>query len=165
MNSETRPPAPGQADVIYFAPHHDRAARCLPGLQRAGANLGRIRWNAEPLAMTAADFSDEQNVGIKFAIGAAWLRGLLSQGPRRKEEIDQLASQVGISPTLLRNLRSELGIKLKKSGFQGKTLWRLPIAAQPESVPEVHKIGEGGARLEETGGISNVEGGAVPPKV
>ena len=144
---------------------------------------GRIQWNAEPFEMTATDFGEEQNAGIKFAIAASWLKGLLLKGPQPTQAIKQRALELGISPWMLRSVQAELGIKPgKKSGFQGGGTWQLPAGSgiQPSSeVPENRDeklpiegnsspptdekpserltIGERASLLEKTGEIFNRE--------
>jgi hypothetical protein len=136
--------------------------------------------------MTADDFEEAKNSGIKFAIVAAWLKSTLSQGPRLKVEIQQEALQLGISVNMLRNVRAALKVKPSKLGYQGGTTWRLPPDAEPdgdaeagattgaadeafdaagkEIEPEPIKIGGSPTRLEETGGNCNLEGCAAPPQ-
>jgi hypothetical protein len=94
----------------------------------SGPVTSSVNWQTEPLAMTAADFSDEQNAGIKFALGSAFIRSELANGPRSKDEIEQAAKRFGISSKMLRNLQSDMGIKSKRSGYQGGSIWSLPKA-------------------------------------
>ncbi|MBI3864744.1 MAG: AAA family ATPase [Planctomycetia bacterium] len=144
-----------------------------------GAGAGRIEWNPQAIEMTAADFADERNAGIKFAIASAWLKSQLEEGPRLGQEIRQQALALGISPTMLRNVQVELRVKSERSGYQTGTTWRLPsesggkstaegnalgsaVAADSQTLDQTTSepptIGDGPPRLEETAEIS-IRGG------
>lgn len=161
------PTARSEQQHLLF-PIHCAVANTGPALtfDLAGAPEARsVNWNAEPFEMTAADFADERNASVKFAIAAAWLKGLLTERPHSKEEIDELAGEFGISPTMIRKLQKELRIKMEKSGYQGKSVWRLPNGPQSETDPEAPKFEEGRQSLEETGEISKLEPDEAPTKV
>ncbi|HEY3967402.1 MAG TPA: hypothetical protein VGM05_22770, partial [Planctomycetaceae bacterium] len=123
--------------------------------------------------------------GIKFAIAAAWLKSLLSQGPRLMQDVKQQALQLGISANMLRNVYAALRIKTDRSGYQGGGAWQLPagVTAGPDAVgdagsgaadeslgaieteyaPEPLTNGACPSRMEETARISIGEGCAAPP--
>jgi hypothetical protein len=153
--------------------------------RQADSQAGPIRWDCGGFEMTAADFEEGKNAGIKFAIAAAWLKSLLSQGPRLMQDVKQQALQLGISPNMLRNVYAALRIKTDKSAYQGGGAWQLPPGAtagpdvvgdagsgaadesldttETEYAPEPLTVGACPSRLEETAGICNGEGCAAPP--
>ena len=63
-----------------------------------------------------------------------FLREELAAGPVPAKEVEAAALEAGISKATLRRARLELGVKIKRDGFQGKSLWSL----DPTDVHEVH---------------------------
>lgn len=143
---------------------------------------GRINWTTEAAALTTEDLPRAERMGAKTAIAAAWLWKLVSDGGRPACEIQQLAQESGISRRLLRKVTAELGIRMERVGYQGKSRWALPDAAAKQSCgmecsqadpgtgetdPEIEgrmdsiaentenarKYGNCLARMEESGGI------------
>jgi hypothetical protein len=159
----------------------DGAGPALMFERQADPQAGPIRWDCGAFDMTAADFEEGKNAGIKFAIAAAWLKSLLSQGPRLMQDVKQQALQLGISPNMLRNVYAALRIKTDRSGYQGGGAWQLPAsvtacpdagsgaadesldAAETEYAPEALTNGACPSRMEETARISIGEGCAAPP--
>ncbi len=163
----------------------DGAGPALMFERQADPQAAPIRWDSGHFEMTAADFEEGKNAGIKFAIAAAWLKSLLSQGPRLKRDVKKQALQLGISPNMLRNVYAALRIKTDKSGYQGGGAWQLPPGAmagpdaegdatsgaadesldatETEHAPEALTNGECPSRMEETPRISIGEGCAAPP--
>ncbi len=163
----------------------DGAGPALMFERQADPQAGPIRWDCGGFEMTAADFEEGKNAAIKFAIAAAWLKSLLSQGPRSKQDVKQQALQLGISANMLRNVYAALRIKTDRSGYQGGGAWQLPpgATASPDAEGNVasgaadelidatgteHAAegltnGECPSRMEETARIFNGEGCAAPP--
>jgi hypothetical protein len=72
-------------------------------------------------ALAAKDKAQQQknNPAINF------LREVLSDGPREKSVVEELADDRHISPSQLRKARERLKIMVEKSGFPAKSHWRL----------------------------------------
>lgn len=87
---------------------------------------GRINWKEGAAALTTEDLPRAERMGAKAATAAAWLLNLLAGGGRLACEIQQLARESGISRTLLRTVTAELGIRMERIGYQGKSRWALP---------------------------------------
>ncbi|MBI3866324.1 MAG: hypothetical protein HY290_30965 [Planctomycetia bacterium] len=119
-------------------------------------NHGSIAWDPEPVDLRTDDFATESNSGFRFAVAATWLKGVLSSGPRLKEEIDRLASEAGITQYMLRSVRTELHVTVDKQGFQGKSRWMLSEAPQEGAQESARNIDAGRASLEETAEISKL---------
>lgn len=94
---------------------------------------GRINWKEGAAALTTEDLPRAERMGAKASTAAAWLLKLLSDGGRLVCEIQQLARESGISRTLLRTVTAELGIRMERIGYQGKSRWALPDAAMQRS--------------------------------
>ncbi len=69
-----------------------------------------------------------------------FLREVLAIGPVPAKQIEALALEAGISKMTLRRARLELGVQLKRDGFQGKSLWSL----DPIDVHEVQTCSPSG---------------------
>lgn len=87
---------------------------------------GRINWIEGAATLTTEDLPRAERMGAKASTAAAWLLKLLSGGGRLACEIQQLARESGISRTLLRTVTAELGIRMERIGYQGKSRWALP---------------------------------------
>ena len=112
---------------------------------------GRINWKEGAAALTTEDLPRAERMGAKAATAAAWLLKLLSDGGRLACEIQQLARESGISRTLLRTVTAELGIRMERIGYQGKSRWALPDTDTKQSCGTRSRQAQLGSEETESG--------------
>lgn len=104
---------------------------------------GKLVW--EPLGDLAAGRAARELITV-----TAWLRELLSKGPREGGKIQSQAKECGFSEATLRTAKRKLGIRVIKYGFssEGHWLWWLPGAAGLETMEDLERFLDGIVREE-----------------
>jgi hypothetical protein len=124
-----------------------------------GGEPARIRWERDPIAMTADDALAEENRhaarkpgpdadGVKAA--TAWLRTALAGGPRLARELaDEWRNGQGGSERTLRRAREADGVDVYRPAVPGPWWWRL--SDKVANMPEDGELGHLGHLAKNTG--------------
>jgi hypothetical protein len=117
---------------------------------------GRLEWDPCPESHDSDDEADPHHAIVR-STALNWLRDFLSPGPRPIGEVQSQAAQFGITPTMLKKVRTELKVKWYRVGHGGKFFYRLPDGPCNATREEGVQIDERGSRLNDFAGISNVD--------
>lgn len=103
----------------------------------------RLIWSADPVALSADDAMRPvtNKVGEKTAEAATWLREQLADGAVYSDDLDKRRDADGISFHAFRTAKQMLGIKSRKSQYQGKWVNYLP-SPDAESDPNLKDDGQ-----------------------
>ncbi|MCP4203756.1 MAG: AAA family ATPase [bacterium] len=133
--------------VIHLKSNLARLGRSLAYTIRQGV----FAWSGWS-QLTAWDLlQDDRTAEERTAIGEAkdFLVELLADGPQASKDVLQGAKAAGVSEKTLRRAKSQLKVKVRKTGFQGKWCWALPgaesskVAMEPKDGQEGHKGRDG----------------------
>jgi len=102
-----------------------------------GNGAPKVEWETAPVAISAdeavaPDLHQRGPTPEACKEAEAWLRAVLSQGPRPAAELLSEAVADGITEGTLRRAKDALGIKVKKAGYQGQWMWILLSAQEHE---------------------------------
>lgn len=101
-----------------------------------GGQPPAIRWEREPVAMSADDALAAENGNAKKKPGpepaarnqaAEWLRDLLHSGPMAAGKIRNEAKEAGYAWRTVQRATTDLGIKPYRDQFGGAWMWKLPF--------------------------------------
>ncbi len=99
-----------------------------------------VAWDAEPVTVTANEALSvdrpRDDKPTERDTATDWLRELLGDGPLPTTEIKSQASEAGFAWATLRRAKERLGIRPRKSGFDGGWTWELPKGPAPEDAHE-----------------------------
>jgi putative DNA primase/helicase len=100
-------------------------------------DTARIVWK-ERIEKTADEYreqqEEEQKRESKVDVATAFLRGVLSEGPRPQDDIEKSAESLGIRPKTLRRASEALGVEAVKKGFAGgRWYWQMPTKKAVQS--------------------------------
>ena len=103
-----------------------------------------VAWEAEPVTVTANEALNvdrpRDDKPTERDTATDWLRELLADGPLPTTEIKSQASEAGFAWATLRRAKERLGIRPRKSGFDGGWTWGLPVGPAPEDAHEGAKM-------------------------
>ncbi|OGZ10753.1 MAG: hypothetical protein A3C93_05555 [Candidatus Lloydbacteria bacterium RIFCSPHIGHO2_02_FULL_54_17] len=131
-----------------FLPAKNNLAQDITGLayKVITAENGQpvIVWELEPITVTADEAltpfePNEEHTATDEAVG--FLRDLLSGGSMKAHEVKKEAREAGISEKSLRRGRERLGIKPRKSAFEGG--WEWGLTEDAPSSQDAHPKTEG----------------------
>jgi putative DNA primase/helicase len=98
-----------------------------------GGDPGAVRWEREPVAMTADDaMAQEQgDRGEASALGdaMAWLSDAMAGGPQPGKGLKAAALRDGIAGRTLERAKAKLGVEAGPDGFGGPWVWKLADSA------------------------------------
>lgn len=120
--------------VIHLKSNLARCGRSLAYTIRQGI----FAWSGWS-QLTARDLlEDDRSAEERTALGEAkdFLVELLADGPVASKEVLSGAKAAGVSEKTLRRAKSQLKVKVTKTGFQGKWCWGLPGADSPKAATE-----------------------------
>src|SRR4029450_6575799 len=89
---------------------------------------GSIKWSAAPAIVADEDVAAATRGGRGGAAAMTGLRNLLAAGARPALEVAELAREAGLSRTLLRRVKMEIGVRSEKRECRGPSYWTLPGA-------------------------------------
>jgi hypothetical protein len=71
------------------------------------------------------------------ARATAFLQAALAAGPVPATEITRVARERGLTPKIVRAAREAMAVEIERRGFgrAGRSMWSLPIDAQPQPIP------------------------------
>jgi len=99
-----------------------------------GDFVGRVQWDADAVYMTADDHAvNSGSPDNSDPWPVEWLRDYIGDGTVSSRQAELDAKDEGISQKQLRTARNKLGIKPRKSDFEGGWVWELPTK-MPKSV-------------------------------
>ena len=139
----TDPDEPEQRIVIHLKSNLARTGRSLAFTIRDGV----FAWSGWS-QLTARDLlQDDRAAEERTAIGEAkdFLVEVLADGPQGSKEVLQEAKAAGISEKTLRRAKSQLKVKVRKTGFHGNWCWALP-GAETAKVAKWHEDGQAGPK-------------------
>ena len=103
-----------------------------------------VAWEAEPVTVTANEALNvdrpRDDKPTERDTATDWLRELLADGPLPTTEIKSQASEAGFAWATLRRAKERLGVRPRKSGFDGGWTWELPKGPAPEDAHEDAKM-------------------------
>ena len=129
--------------VVHLKSNLARVGRSLAYTIRQGV----FAWSGWS-QLTAWDLlQDDRTAEERTAIGEAkdFLVELLADGPQASKDVLQGAKAAGVSEKTLRRAKSQLKVKVRKTGFQGTWCWALP-GAESSKVATGTKDGQEGHR-------------------
>ena len=120
-----------------------------------GIAASHIAWDNVPVTVTANEALRNDGADTRRRADAkAFLLEHLQDGPVEADAVKAAGEREKFSARTLRRAYKELGIKTKKSGFQGKWLWELPprdnvvpfskVSKAAAIEPKVAKLSENG---------------------
>jgi hypothetical protein len=100
--------------------------------------LGECALNAEQ-ALSASQPEQDATKSSKLEEAVEWLRATLAKGPCLGRGVEKWARAAGISDATLRRARTQLGVRIRRTGFGADiyTWWSL---ATSELDPEIQKL-------------------------
>jgi len=122
---------PGQTERHLMVPIKTIVGSPAPPLELTMSEMG-IEWSAVPAIVADEDAATATAEGLALAAGMTWLRNLLSPGPISAIEVVEQAREAGLSRTLLRRVKMEIGVQSEKTGCRGKSYWSLPAADETQ---------------------------------
>jgi hypothetical protein len=103
-----------------------------------------VAWEAEPVTITANEAltvdQPRHDKPSERDTATDWLHELLADGPLPTTEIKSQASEAGFAWATLRRAKERLGIRPRKSGFDGGWVWALPTGPASEDAHEGAKM-------------------------
>ncbi len=134
---------------LMLDPDDSERRLLLPGkmnLSRPAAGLAftidgdppRVRWEADPVAMTADGVLAAQAAGdggerTQPDEAADWLRDFLRDGPQLAKDVFRESKEAGFSKRTIERAKSQAGVVSHKAEFGGGWVWALPQSRQTQS--------------------------------
>jgi hypothetical protein len=85
-----------------------------------------LRWEEEPLKMSADEALAPSEERSERDEAADWIKEQLAQGPRNVQELKREAQEAGLGWATVQKARAKVGAKSFKRGFSGGWAWALP---------------------------------------
>ena len=155
---------PGQSEQYLMTPIKATVGSPAPPLEFTKTERG-IEWSAAPAIVSDADAATAAEEGLALAAAMTWLRNLLSPGPIPALEVEDQAHEAGLSRTLLRRVKMEIGVKSEKAGRRGKSYWSLPDANVKVEHEKVRAFKVDPAPLNNSREILKARGDETAPRV
>jgi hypothetical protein len=104
-------------------------------------SVGMVRWEPEPLSGVDVDealAADRRHTSTAVEASAEWLEEQLAGGPLASDDLRSRAREAGYSWASCRRAHDALGIKSRKTGFEGGWVWELSPAKmlKPTNTPD-----------------------------
>ncbi|MFZ4576083.1 MAG: AAA family ATPase [Phycisphaerales bacterium] len=147
---------PDDPDRRLMLPIKNNLARECTGLayRIVGDDPPRLEWDTEPVTITADEaFASEGVTGDdrnRIEAAAEWLDAQLRLGPMLADDVIRQGKEAGHTERTLNRAKKRVGIKSRKDGFQGQSVWvhpaaqtvpTFPISASPAKVALIGEVG------------------------
>ena len=155
---------PSQRDQSWLFPLKRCLARDEPPLALKHDG-GKLEWSTGPGELTTNVVGESRQsptarVGgprknsthpteLLRPVVANWLRGVLLNGSRAAVEIQETAKEAGFSRNLLREVMVEIGVRVHKAGYRGKSMCSLPNSPEDAAWPAIEMEDEARVRCVE----------------
>lgn len=143
------------------------AFRIEPATIGDGIETSRVAWESEPVTITADEAlapAVDHEARAERDVAAGWLRDYLSDGPRSSRDVKGAAIDAGLAWSTVRRAKDQLGIRARKTGFDGGWEWALPSQGASEGAHEDAEDAQrvGLSTFEHLGGAGeHLRGGGV----